>query len=181
MHYLALTFSTLLSSQVSGAHRAEFLVLGLGQRPTVRGLRRSSQTASSWPELLVSPSSVSNLRIQMSCKHISSEDLVGQWVPSGSAAIRSTDLLASRTPLRPQLLYACNTSRSNCLTLLPRETPTRGRSQAVTRLSAVQRRSRSAYSRPDEEMSSRFRRSVVRDRYGADRTLASPNDGESPV
>jgi hypothetical protein len=61
---LALTFSTLLSSQVSGAHRAEFLVLGLGQRPTVRGLRRSSQTASSWLELLVSPSSVSNLRIQ---------------------------------------------------------------------------------------------------------------------
>ena len=31
MHYLALTFSTLLSSQASGAHRAEELLPGLGQ------------------------------------------------------------------------------------------------------------------------------------------------------
>jgi hypothetical protein len=46
VHYLALTFSTLLSSQVSGAHRAEFFVLGLGQRPTVRGLGGSSQIRS---------------------------------------------------------------------------------------------------------------------------------------
>jgi hypothetical protein len=30
-------------------------------------------------------------------------------------------------------------------------------------------------------MSSTSRRSVVRDRYGTDRTLASPNNGESPV
>jgi hypothetical protein len=39
---------------------------------------------------------------------------------------RSTDLLASRTPLRPHLLYAYNTSRSNYLTVLPR-VPTQGR------------------------------------------------------
>jgi hypothetical protein len=30
VHYLALTFSTLLSSQVSGAHRAGVVVLRLG-------------------------------------------------------------------------------------------------------------------------------------------------------
>ena len=35
VHYLALTFSTLLSSQVSGAHRASALGSGLGRRPTV--------------------------------------------------------------------------------------------------------------------------------------------------
>jgi hypothetical protein len=36
VHYLALTFSTLLSSQVSGAHRAGVVVLRLGAtRPTL--------------------------------------------------------------------------------------------------------------------------------------------------
>jgi hypothetical protein len=44
VHYLALTFSTLLSSQVSGAHRTGLVVLGLGQRPTLRGLASPSQT-----------------------------------------------------------------------------------------------------------------------------------------
>jgi hypothetical protein len=119
VHYLALTFSTLLSSQVSGTHRAEFLVLGLGQRPTVRGLRGSSQTASSWLELLVPPNSVSSPGFDELCERTYPK------ISSASGFLRvgrhrSTDLLASRTPLRPHLLYACVPSRSNHLAMLSR-------------------------------------------------------------
>ena len=48
VHYLALTFSTLLSSQVSGAHRTGLFCSGLGQRPTLRGLASPSQTRTFW-------------------------------------------------------------------------------------------------------------------------------------
>jgi hypothetical protein len=48
VHYLALTFSTLLSSQVSGAHRTGLFGSGLGQRPTLRGLASPSQTRTFW-------------------------------------------------------------------------------------------------------------------------------------
>jgi len=43
VHYLALTFSTLLSSQVSGAHRAGSFGSGLGQLIYIRSAITSSQ------------------------------------------------------------------------------------------------------------------------------------------
>jgi hypothetical protein len=43
VHYLALTFSTLLSSQASGAHRAGSFGSGLGQLIYIRSAITSSQ------------------------------------------------------------------------------------------------------------------------------------------
>jgi hypothetical protein len=47
VHYLALTFSTLLSSQVSGAHRAGLLGPGLGQLIYIRSAITPSQIGAS--------------------------------------------------------------------------------------------------------------------------------------
>jgi hypothetical protein len=50
VHYLALTFSTLLSSQVSGAHRAGSFGPGLGQLIYIRSAATPSQIGVSPPE-----------------------------------------------------------------------------------------------------------------------------------
>jgi hypothetical protein len=49
VHYLALTFSTLLSSQVSGAHRAGHWVPAWGNSANPARAGRSSQIVSSAP------------------------------------------------------------------------------------------------------------------------------------
>ena len=119
VHYLALTFSTLLSSQVSGAHRAEIFCSGLGQRPTICGLRSSSQIGSSWFVLLGSDfllhhgrSEAARTRCTRSVRL--SVHLVGQWDPPGRP-LKIRRSYASRTPLRPHPLYACVMDRSNWL------------------------------------------------------------------
>ena len=113
VHYLALTFSTLLSSQVSGAHRTGLVVLGLGQRPTLRGLASPSQTnfllaRTSWfirghqhPDLM-----------RLARAHIHPNILLASgFLPGRPLQIIKSD--ASRTPLRPPLLYAYASQRSN--------------------------------------------------------------------
>ena len=82
VHYLALTFSTLLSSQVSGAHRTELVVLRLG---ATTHITRSGKSESN-PNLLVHPGpSVPGFDASRESAHLS-EHLVGQWIPPGSAA-----------------------------------------------------------------------------------------------
>jgi hypothetical protein len=113
VHYLALTFSTLLSSQVSGAHRTGLVVLGLGQRPTLRGLASPSQTSfllarTSWfirghqyPDLMRLPRAHIHPNISLA---------IG-FLPGRPLQMIKSD--ASRTPLRPGLLYAYASQRSN--------------------------------------------------------------------
>jgi hypothetical protein len=55
VHYLALTFSTLLSSQVSGAHRAGILSAGLGQLDNIRRAVIPSQIGVSPSQADTSP------------------------------------------------------------------------------------------------------------------------------
>ena len=114
VHYLALTFSTLLSSQVSGAHRAGIFLLRLG-----------ATTHDMWSAKFESNSFF--LARTSSCTHGRSEaaglgtrsarlsvHLVGQWDPPGRP-LKIRRSYASRTPLRPRLLYACVMDRSNWL------------------------------------------------------------------
>ena len=82
VHYLALTFSTLLSSQVSGAHRTGLVVLGLGQRPTLRGLASPSQTRTF---SFIQDHQRPGFDASLASTHLS-EHLAGQWIPPGSAA-----------------------------------------------------------------------------------------------
>ena len=84
MHYLALTFSTLLSSQASGAHRAGNLWPGLGQLDL---LYEAHQPASN--RSLTSPTEhkTPSMRLLGTERAAHRLSLVGQWVPSGSAAV----------------------------------------------------------------------------------------------
>jgi hypothetical protein len=82
VHYLALTFSTLLSSQVSGAHRTGLVLLRLG---AATHITRSGKSESN-PDLLVHPGpSEPRFDVSLESTH-RSEHLVGQWIPPGSAA-----------------------------------------------------------------------------------------------
>ena len=82
VHYLALTFSTLLSSQVSGAHRTGLVWLRLG---AATHITRSGKSESN-PDLLVHPGpSEPGSDASLRSTHLS-EHLVGQWIPPGSAA-----------------------------------------------------------------------------------------------
>src|SRR4029077_16652853 len=82
VHYLALTFSTLLSSQVSGAHRTGLVLLRLG---AATHNTRSGKSESN-PDLLVHPGpSEPGFDASLESTH-QSEHLVGQWIPPGSAA-----------------------------------------------------------------------------------------------
>ena len=108
VHYLALTFSTLLSSQVSGAHRTGLVCSGLGQRPTLRGLASPSQTRTFWfihdhqsPDLMC-----------LSRAHIYPNiSLASGFLPGRPLQI--DDLTRPAPPLRPHILYACAADRSN--------------------------------------------------------------------
>ena len=113
MHYLALTFSTLLSSQVSGAHRTGFLCPAWGSDPhyEVWQVRVKLGPLVSHPQA-ISP------RFRCASLEDTSVRTVRRPVdfPPGRPLqiIRS---YASRTPLRPHILYACAAKRSNQLRL----------------------------------------------------------------
>jgi len=85
VHYLALTFSTLLSSQVSGAHRASAFGLRLGA--TTHSMR-SGSSSQIWCLARTScwfcPTGVRGLpdSVRLLTAHLSAH-LVGQWVPPG--------------------------------------------------------------------------------------------------
>ena len=108
VHYLALTFSTLLSSQVSGAHRTGLFCSGLGQRPTLRGLASPSQTRTFW---FIQDHQSSDL-MRLSRAHIYPNiSLASGFLPGRPLQI--DNLTRPAPPLRPHLLYACATERSN--------------------------------------------------------------------
>jgi len=97
---LALTFSTLLSSQVSGAHRASAFGLRLGA--TTHSMR-SGSSSQIWCLARTScwfcPTGVRGLpdSVRLLTAHLSAH-LVGQWVPPGRP-LQIKWSGASRTPL----------------------------------------------------------------------------------
>ena len=111
VHYLALTFSTLLSSQVSGAHRTGLVWLRLG---AATHITRSGKSESN-PDLLVHPGpSEPGSDASLGRAHIYPNiSLASGFLPGRPLQIDKSD--ASRAPLRPHILYACTTDRSNRL------------------------------------------------------------------
>jgi hypothetical protein len=116
VHYLALTFSTLLSSQVSGAHRTEFLCSAWGNDPRYEvwevQVKCIILAQTSCPPTGVGGLPSVSMRLRTTVRTHLSRNLVGQWDPPGRPRqINRSE--ASRTPLRPHIPYACVTERSN--------------------------------------------------------------------
>ena len=109
VHYLALTFSTLLSSQVSGAHRTELVGLRLG---AATHITRSGKSESN-PDLLVhpGPSEGPDLMHLLRAHIYPNISLASGFLPGRPLQI--DNLTRPAPPLRPHLLYACATERSN--------------------------------------------------------------------
>ena len=109
VHYLALTFSTLLSSQVSGAHRTELVGLRLG---AATHITRSSKSESN-PDLLVhpGPSEGPDLMHLLRAHIYPNISLASGFLPGRPLQI--DNLTRPAPPLRPHILYACATERSN--------------------------------------------------------------------
>ena len=162
VHYLALTFSTLLSSQVSGAHRTGLVVLGLGQRPTLRGLASPSQTRTFW---FIQDHQSPDLMHLLRARIHPNISLASGFLPGRPLQIDRSD--ASRAPLRPHILYACTTERSN----------PPGRCACASAIS-LERTAGRGYS---AGWSLARHSSGGSDGYGAYRAFAAPQNGESPV
>ena len=143
VHYLALTFSTLLSSQVSGAHRAGIFCSGLGQRPTICGLRSSSQIGSSWFVLLGSDfllhhgrSEPAGLSAHGACAPIRTS----RW-PVGSSGSAAEDQAILRVPHPAEASYT--------LRLRRRRVKLAGRVMEASALYSARRGSRIPGATPD--------------------------------
>jgi hypothetical protein len=109
VHYLALTFSTLLSSQASGAHRAGAFFPAWGNSTYFTRLSEPSQTRSR-----TSSPSVSKAPDRTAPRGSAAGPVVS--IPVGFLRVgrrRSARSLVSCTPMRPCLLYAPDAARSN--------------------------------------------------------------------
>jgi hypothetical protein len=82
VHYLALTFSTLLSSQVSGAHRAGLCELRLGATTNIMRSGKPSQIGLD-SSFFVHPRASGAPLDTCVNEDATIQKLVGQWVPQG--------------------------------------------------------------------------------------------------
>jgi hypothetical protein len=173
VHYLALTFSTLLSSQVSGAHRAEIFCSGLGQRPTICGLRSSSQIGSSWFVLLGSDfllhhgrSEPAGLSAHVPCAPIRTS----RW-PVGSSGSAAEDQAILRVPHPAEASY----------TLRLRHGPVKLAGRVRKALNCIASGEACVFPVYTRSRQTLRRRSAARNRDSADRALAPSHDREAPV
>src|SRR5918998_1015410 len=108
VHYLALTFSTLLSSQASGAHRAGDWSPAWGN--STYFMRRTNPSQTGWCPSPPGAEDPGSAATRVSVPHTGC--LVVQWVPSGSAAVVDSvphpvkaffTLLAGDHPVNPRV------------------------------------------------------------------------------
>jgi hypothetical protein len=134
---LALTFSTLLSSQASGAHRAGAFFPAWGNSTYFTRLSKPSQLGLELP-----PHRSRRLRIGPLHEGSAARPVVS--MPVGFLRVgrrRSARSLVSCTPMRPCLLYAPDAARSNPARLLPRRARRLSGSDRPSRSAEVNRRS----------------------------------------